>query len=1100
MADYRIEGLVKDATTGGPVPGVLVEAWDKDFFTDDLVGSATTDAQGRFVMEFEDSYFQELFFDNRPDLYFMVFLGDDLVLSTEDDIMWNVDAGSSSVTLPVVIPVEAKVERDIYLCIERIEDYNPVEPAEHVPANVRYKRDCMRFPGHPGGVIPDAEVQARSVPAVIYREYLDPAYLVPKIDKLVKADINEPSYEHRVPGTVIYAHPNELLRIHVKNRDNKPHSLHTHGVLFGIDSDGAWPFGTQAADGRRSDEICPGQSWTYTFCATEETVGVWPFHDHAQMPGPAIDSGLFGGIVVLPKGVSKPYTKPFKPLLDLQKYVANIGRIALKPKIQHEIFGQREWIKEKFQRELVLVYPRDKILHVPLFFHVMKTPNQRPVFDTGDIGELGGSASLTFDDLGEFEYFCVYHPSMTGKVRVEVGEPAAASVTIEDAPDMGFFPEDIAVAPGGTVTWTNNSQFHHTVTSKDGAGINTHCLNGRGFVGNSPTVVGYQGQKIRWYVFNLDIGHEFHNFHPHSQRWQLAGKNIDVRSLSPAESFQVETKVPPVLLLTEEMEAIQPKDKRPAHAKLYRLKGDFVFHCHVHHHMMNGMIGIVRARQNVWLTPGMVDDIETRTGLPIDDFTNKCPDVDPERCKKMSAGRIEEIAAPPEVIMMHAALLPQSDRVIIWGKTRNDSSRIFDAATNTFSLPVNQPADLPGETANSSDLWSAGHIHLDSPNGELLAHGGLSEDGANDPNKVYIFDPATDTWSPAANTAHGRFYPTTLMRPDGNVMTYYGNGGPVPISDTFEIYNAVGDSWSAPAQASFNYLYYPWMYVLPDGDYFIAGPQVPARKVDFSVAPPIPDPVARQFDTLKGGRGSNMNGTSVLLPLRGPGYEPTVMIMGGAPLAVRKSVQAISPSAVSPTWNDLSNLNEERINCTSVLLPDGRVIVVGGIFGIPGGGPIETYDPQNPGDGWKIGPESAYPRLYHSSMILLPDASVLIGGDDDGADPCERYFPEYYDMPRLDILGMSSTQVTWGENFTIQVGAGNPVAEVVLMRPGAVTHGFDMSQRLVELDIVGGAGGNVDVAAPPNAQIAPPGWHLLFVLDGDRIPCLKGQWIRLTGP
>jgi hypothetical protein len=322
----------------------------------------------------------------------------------------------------------------------------------------------------------------------------------------------------------------------------------------------------------------------------------------------------------------------------------------------------------------------------------------------------------------------------------------------------------------------------------------------------------------------------------------------------------------------------------------------------------------------------------------------------------------------------------------------------------------------------------------------------------------------------------------------------------VPISDTFEIYNAVGDSWSAPAQASFNYLYYPWMYVLPDGDYFIAGPQVPARKVDFSVAPPIPDPVARQFDTLKGGRGSNMNGTSVLLPLRGPGYEPTVMIMGGAPLAVRKSVQAISPSAVSPTWNDLSNLNEERINCTSVLLPDGRVIVVGGIFGIPGGGPIETYDPQNPGDGWKIGPESAYPRLYHSSMILLPDASVLIGGDDDGADPCERYFPEYYDMPRLDILGMSSTQVTWGENFTIQVGAGNPVAEVVLMRPGAVTHGFDMSQRLVELDIVGGAGGNVDVAAPPNAQIAPPGWHLLFVLDGDRIPCLKGQWIRLTGP
>ena len=123
MADYRIDGLVEDATNGDPVPDVLVEAWDKDFGTDDLVGSATTDAQGRFVMEFDDSYFEELFFDHRPDLYFRVFLGDNLLLSTEDDVMWNVDAGSTSVTLPVEMPVEAKVERDISLRhIESVRD------------------------------------------------------------------------------------------------------------------------------------------------------------------------------------------------------------------------------------------------------------------------------------------------------------------------------------------------------------------------------------------------------------------------------------------------------------------------------------------------------------------------------------------------------------------------------------------------------------------------------------------------------------------------------------------------------------------------------------------------------------------------------------------------------------------------------------------------------------------------------------------------------------------------------------------------------------------------------------------------------------------
>jgi hypothetical protein len=122
---------------------------------------------------------------------------------------------------------------------------------------------------------------------------------VPKPDKLVAADINEPAFSRRVPGTVIYARPGDWLRIHVKNTDGVPHSFHVHGVRYGIDSDGSWPFGTQSSDGRRSDEICPGQQWTYTFEITEDTVGAWPFHDHYRQIGAAVNRGLFGGLVVL---------------------------------------------------------------------------------------------------------------------------------------------------------------------------------------------------------------------------------------------------------------------------------------------------------------------------------------------------------------------------------------------------------------------------------------------------------------------------------------------------------------------------------------------------------------------------------------------------------------------------------------------------------------------------------------------------------------------------------------------------------------------------------------------------------------------------------
>jgi hypothetical protein len=83
--------------------------------------------------------------------------------------------------------------QDVYLRIETIPGYSPVEPDDHVSPPVQYRRDCMRGDNHEDGTIPADEVDARRLTAVIYREYLDPGYLIPKPDKLVVADINEPA-------------------------------------------------------------------------------------------------------------------------------------------------------------------------------------------------------------------------------------------------------------------------------------------------------------------------------------------------------------------------------------------------------------------------------------------------------------------------------------------------------------------------------------------------------------------------------------------------------------------------------------------------------------------------------------------------------------------------------------------------------------------------------------------------------------------------------------------------------------------------------------------------------------------------------------------
>ena len=86
----------------------------------------------------------------------------------------------------------------------------------------------------------------------------------------------------------------------------------------------------------------------------------------------------------------------------------------------------------------------------------------------------------------------------------------------------------------------------------------------------------------------------------------------------------------------------------------------------------------------------------------------------------------------------------------------------------------------------------------------------------------------------------------------------------------------------------------------------------------------------------------------------------------------------------------------------------------------------------------------------------------------------------------------------YGVAITIDTPQAALVNEVVLMRSGAVTHGFNMSQRLVECVITGNTATTVDIDTPPNPFICPPGWYLLFVLTAGRTPSEEGWWIRIT--
>jgi outer membrane protein assembly factor BamB len=103
--NYLILGRVISRTSQQGVSNLRVEAWDKDLIVNDLVGSAVTDAEGAFRIEFAASYFRELFVDREPDLFFKVFDGTKLVKSTEDSVLWNVEVGETEVVIEVDVEV-----------------------------------------------------------------------------------------------------------------------------------------------------------------------------------------------------------------------------------------------------------------------------------------------------------------------------------------------------------------------------------------------------------------------------------------------------------------------------------------------------------------------------------------------------------------------------------------------------------------------------------------------------------------------------------------------------------------------------------------------------------------------------------------------------------------------------------------------------------------------------------------------------------------------------------------------------------------------------------------------------------------------------------
>jgi hypothetical protein len=69
---FRVQGTVEEAESGRPLSRHIVRAFDKDLLFDDELGTAITDEEGRFLIQFTQDAFRD-FMELSPDVYLRVY-------------------------------------------------------------------------------------------------------------------------------------------------------------------------------------------------------------------------------------------------------------------------------------------------------------------------------------------------------------------------------------------------------------------------------------------------------------------------------------------------------------------------------------------------------------------------------------------------------------------------------------------------------------------------------------------------------------------------------------------------------------------------------------------------------------------------------------------------------------------------------------------------------------------------------------------------------------------------------------------------------------------------------------------------------------------
>jgi FtsP/CotA-like multicopper oxidase with cupredoxin domain len=476
------------------------------------------------------------------------------------------------------------------------------------------------------------------VDALILRRYRPPAqpdgsdaWTVPDDRKINPWDLNERDPGENgtrgtIPGPTLEMSVGDSMVVHLRNADARPdwdahartHSLHPHGVVFEANSDGAFPLSPPdpaqpvnpdpahdetalwAAVGggqfKRGDRVPPGGTFTYrwnTF-GWPTTAGVWLYHDHSINDMDNVERGAIGMLLI------------HNPA-DAQDVDIRLPTTADPTALDPALLPGGSATGSPIVRRPFPIGP------LPVTASELALLPGGPGMAGTEMPPAGADPEQPGDDAATIT------PAPLERARAIRLNGGLAELNEDLTAISRLFLPRYRTPPQRLVIM----QLYQTL---QGIGV---CINGRVFLGNTPTVLAGVDTKIRIGV--VGMGSMFHTFHLHGHRWILPGPHgtdptsqqfspmdtpvsqfEDTRTFGPANSF--------VFTIDDRSGSFM----RAGGPGPQQALGEWHMHCHVLDHMMSGMMGsllIVQGGEIAGLLP---------RGLPPGGRVNPVPPASPE--------------------------------------------------------------------------------------------------------------------------------------------------------------------------------------------------------------------------------------------------------------------------------------------------------------------------------------------------------------------------------------------------------------------------------------------------------------------------------------